>query len=117
MDYPPVEFSRLVKRLERRELPSRHRHWTGNDESRRYHHGRIPAGENPVFLELAWKRNGTAQEKLVGCFSIDVEALKRQGYLGPDPSGGVRLRFLHGEDGLVYVGRGIKSKRIPIGRV
>jgi predicted DNA binding CopG/RHH family protein len=116
-DYPLPDPSQLVKRVPLHELPPRHRCWTGNDASQRNHSGRIPTGENPVFLELRWKRDKHAAEKLVGGFEINVEALAREGYLALDPTGGIRLKFMHGPDGYVYLGRGLtREKKIRVGR-
>jgi hypothetical protein len=52
----------------------------------------------------------------VGGFVIDAAALVREGYLAMDPSGDVRLKFIHGHDGVVYLGCGLKKKSIPVGR-
>nr|VFK21429.1 MAG: hypothetical protein BECKLFY1418C_GA0070996_10939 [Candidatus Kentron sp. LFY] len=98
------------------ELPAERRCWTGNDANRRNYHGRIPEGEDPVHLELHWKKNGKAPRKLVGGFILDVAALAEEGYLTQDSSGGIRIRFIRESDGYVYIGRG-SDKRIPIGKV
>jgi predicted DNA binding CopG/RHH family protein len=117
VDYPPSPASQHVKKLRLHELPPKHRCWTGNDANQRNHNGRIPSGENPVFLELRWKKDKHAAEKLVGGFEIDVEALVREGYLAPDPAGGIRLKFMHGSDGKIYLGRGLtREKKIRVGR-
>jgi predicted DNA binding CopG/RHH family protein len=116
MDYRAPDPSQLIKRVPKRELPQKHRRWTGNDANQRNHSGRIPPGENPVYLELRWKKDKYAAETPVGCFRIDVLALRRNGYLAEDPAGGIRLKFFHEMDGTVYLGRGIKRKKIPVGR-
>jgi len=117
MDYPPAEMARLVRRIEEHALPGDHRSWVGNDESQRNHNGRIPEGENPVYLRLCWRASKGALVEPVGGFVINVVGLMREGYLAEDPAGGVRLKFLHAEDGTVYVGRGFTKKKIPVGRV
>jgi len=117
VDYSPPSPSRHVKKLRLHELPPKHRCWTGNDANQRNHNGRIPSGENPVFLELRWKKDRHAAEKLVGGFEINVEALAREGYLALDPAGGIRLKFMHGSDGIIYLGRGLtREKKIKVGR-
>ena len=116
-DYPLSPPSNFVKRLPLQELPYGHRRWTGNDASQRNHIGLIPPGENPVFLELRWKKNKNAPEKLVGGFEINVKALAKEGYLAPASADGIRLRFIHGSDGYIYIGRGLtKEKKIKVGR-
>jgi len=116
MNFPFPQFSNLIRRVPLHELPTGHRRWTGNDDNQRNHNGRIPAGEPTVFLELRWKNSKEAMEKLVGGFEIHVDVLEREGYLAPDPAGGIRLKFIHGEAGIVYLGRGITKKKIAVGR-
>lgn len=106
----------LVRRIPLHELPAKYRCWTGNDSNARCHHGVIPPGEDTAFVELRWKRATQARERLVGGFEIRLRRLVREGYLYEEPSGGVRLKFVHGTDGCVYIGRGMTKKRIPIGR-
>ena len=98
------------------ELPEGHRRWTGNDGNQRNHNGRIPPEEKLVFVELRWKRSKTAPEKLVGGFMVNLPGLVSKGFLARDPAGGTRLKFLHGTDGYVYVGRGMTMKKIAVGR-
>lgn len=116
MDYPDSRFSSLVKRVRLHELPPGHRRWTGNDASQRNHNGRVPANEDPVFLELNWKRSKGEAARLVGGFVVNLNRLVRAGYLAMDPSGDVRLKFFHDIDGFVYLGRGASKKKIAIGR-
>jgi predicted DNA binding CopG/RHH family protein len=113
--YASPSSSGLVKDVPRSKLPARHRRWVGNDANQRNHHGRIPSGENPVFLDLSWKKDKRSTPEPVGAFRIDVEALAKEGYLAPDPAGGIRLRFFHASDGSIYLGRG-RNKKIKIGR-
>lgn len=107
----------LVKAIPRHALPEKHRAWTGNDESQRNHNGRIPAEETRVSIDLYWKAGKNAPVKPVGTFELDVRALAKAGYVAPDPAGGYRLKFLHAEDGAVYLGRGFTGKKIRIGKV
>lgn len=102
----------MVKKVPPDELPAEHRSWTGNDANRRNHHGRIPAGENPVYLELHWKKDKNAPRKLVGGFILDVIALEKEGYLTQGPAGDIRLRFFHELDGCICIGRGADKKII-----
>nr|VFK17249.1 MAG: hypothetical protein BECKLPF1236A_GA0070988_101664 [Candidatus Kentron sp. LPFa]VFK32498.1 MAG: hypothetical protein BECKLPF1236C_GA0070990_101694 [Candidatus Kentron sp. LPFa] len=98
------------------ELPDEHRCWTGNDTNKRGYTGRIPAGENPVYLELHWRKDKKASPKLVGGFILDVAALEKEGYLAASSDGDICIRLMHESDGRVYVGRSV-DKRIPIGEV
>nr|VFK37339.1 MAG: hypothetical protein BECKTC1821D_GA0114238_100119 [Candidatus Kentron sp. TC]VFK37776.1 MAG: hypothetical protein BECKTC1821E_GA0114239_100196 [Candidatus Kentron sp. TC]VFK51403.1 MAG: hypothetical protein BECKTC1821F_GA0114240_100181 [Candidatus Kentron sp. TC] len=98
------------------ELPAEHRCWTGNDANKRGYNGRIPAGENPVYLELHWRKDSKASRKLVGGFILDVTALEKEGYLVGLSDGDIRVRLMREPDGRVYVGRSVE-KRIPIGEV
>nr|VFK52651.1 MAG: hypothetical protein BECKTUN1418D_GA0071000_101619 [Candidatus Kentron sp. TUN]VFK52978.1 MAG: hypothetical protein BECKTUN1418F_GA0071002_101527 [Candidatus Kentron sp. TUN]VFK53518.1 MAG: hypothetical protein BECKTUN1418E_GA0071001_101728 [Candidatus Kentron sp. TUN] len=111
-----VKETDFVKKVSLTELPADRRCWTGNDANKRNHHGRIPAGENPVYMELHWKKNKNAQKKLVGGFVLDVAAMEREGYLTRDSGGSIRLRFIHESDGQVYIGNKTDEK-IPIGKV
>jgi predicted DNA binding CopG/RHH family protein len=114
-DCPPSHLAHLVRKVPLHELPSGHRRWTGNDASQRNQIGLIPSGENPVFLELRWKKDKHAAEKLVGGFEINVKALAREGYLAAAAGGGIRLRFIHRSDGYVCLGR-VLGKNIRVGR-
>ena len=116
MQFPSPQFASVIRRVPLHELPEGHRRWTGNDSNDGVHHGRIPADETTVFLELRWKRNKDAMEKLVGGFEIQVDNLAKQGYLSPDPAGGIRLKFIHSEAGVIYLGRGSTKKKIAVGR-
>jgi len=113
---PQTQSPPPVRKISLDELPVEHRCWTGNDANRRSYHGKIPAGENPVYLELHWRKDKNASKKLVGGFILDVAALKKEGYLVQDPRGGIRVKFFHESDGGIYVGCGI-DKKIPIGEV
>lgn len=113
---PQARSLAFVEKVSVNELPAEHRCWTGNDANKRNYHGRVPAGENPVYLELHWKKSRNAPRQLVGGFILDVTALEKEGYLVESGGGDIRVRFVRESDGCVYMGRGI-DKRIPIGTV
>ena len=98
------------------ELRSRHRNWTGNDESGRYvHNGIIRTDESPLDIRLKWKSSPTAQVRLVGCYRLDLGALLRAGYVRREGPGTIRLQFAHHEDGSIYIRVRRDTPRLRVG--
>lgn len=106
----------FVRRVPLHELPGKHRTWTGNDTSGRCHHGLIPAGEDVVFIELRWKSSAGANARVVGGFEIRLRPLVREGILTRTNDGQIRLKFIRGSDGSIYVGRAMGMRKISLGR-
>ena len=116
MSDPLDSFREFVERIRPGELPSKYRRWTGNDESARNHNCKVGRNENPLVMHLSWRANGETPAKFVGCYRINMPRLVREGYALPEGTNEARLRFYHDSDGVVYIGRGQKFPRIPVGK-
>jgi hypothetical protein len=117
--YPPASMSDLVRRVPNEGASNIHRDWTGNDESARNHHGKVPLSESPLRLRLSWKKGPKDSARLVGIFDLDLKQLLKAGYIRYEPmsENEVRLRFYHGWDNVVYIQANSKEQELAIGRV
>jgi hypothetical protein len=93
----------MVKRVEAHKMPYKHHDWTGNDSSGRHHHGKVPRSETLLYVRLSWKANGKAAERLIGNYELDMIALLAAGYIRTDGTNHVRLRFVHADNGGIYI--------------
>lgn len=111
--------SHFVRRVPSEQATSIRRDWTGNDESAKSHHGKLPLSESPLRLRLSWKKSPKDSARLVGIFDLDLKQLLKAGYIRYEPksTSEVRLRFYHGSDNLVYIQVNAKEPGLPIGRV
>jgi hypothetical protein len=117
--YPLLSVSHLARRVPNSEVSEIRRDWTGNDESDRNHNGKVPLIESPLRLRLSWKKGPKDSARLVGIFDLDLKQLLKAGYIRYEPKSesGVRLRFYHGRDNVVYIQVNSKEQGLPIGRV
>ena len=117
--YPRSDMKDFVRRVPTGEASNIRRDWTGNDESARNHHGKIPLMESPLRLRLSWKKSPNDSSRLVGIFDLDLKQLLKAGYIRYEPNSTdeVRLRFYHGWDNLVYIQVSSKERGLPIGRL
>lgn len=117
--YPAGSMSHLVRRVPNEGASNIRRDWTGNDESHRNHHGKVPLRESPLRLRLSWKKGPKDSARLVGVFDLDLKQLLKAGYIRSEPKSEdeVRLRFYHDRDGLVSIQVNSKEQGLPIGRV
>ena len=115
MSDPLDSFRGLVERIRPEELPRKHRKWIGNDENARNHNGAVERTENPLFMHLSWKTGKNATVRLVGCYRINMSRLVREGYALSEGSDQARLRFYRERNSAIYIGRGRKFPRIPVG--
>ena len=104
----------MIKRLELHQLPHKHRQWTGNDEFGHYH-ARVPASETPDHLHLSWRENREAEVHSVGYYELDLAALLVENYIREDGSRYVRVRFVHAEDGNIYIQIRQSTPRLYVG--
>ena len=117
--YARTVMTHFVRKVPNEEATKIRRDWTGNDESARSHHGRIPLSESPLRLRLSWKKGPKDSARLVGIFDLDLNQLLTAGYIRyePNSTSEVRLRFYHGSDNLVYIQVNSKEPGLPIGSV
>lgn len=101
--YPLDQFSHLVTRIEQGSLLQKNRHWTGNDECERHYHIVVPRREDPLYLHLSWKAAATARPRFVGSFALHLGSLLSEGYIRAEDGDTLRIRIVHGSDGLLYI--------------
>lgn len=117
--YPTADMHQLVRRIADEVASDIRRDWTGNDESARNHHGKVPLTESPLRLRLSWKKGPTDSAHLIGIFDLDLKQLLKAGYIRYEPKSQseVRLRFYHHWDNVIYIQVNSKGKGLPIGRM
>lgn len=117
--YPPASMSHLVRRVPNEGASNIRRDWTGNDETARNYHNKLPLSESPLRLRLSWKKGPKDSARLVGIFDLDLKQLLKAGYIRYEPKSEdeVRLRFYHDWDNVVKIQVNSKEKGFPIGRV
>ncbi|MBN2568317.1 MAG: hypothetical protein JXB42_02685 [Deltaproteobacteria bacterium] len=101
--YPLKQFRYLVCRVGQKSLVPRTRHWVGNDEIYTYYHEAVPRAEDPLYLNLSWKKSADASAETVGLYRINIEALLSRGFIRAEGADKIRLRICHLEDGLLYI--------------
>ncbi len=101
--YPLQQFRHLVCRVGQKSLVPRTRHWVGNDGIYPYYHEAIPRKEDPLYLNLSWKRKDDAPVENVGLFRMSIEALLSRGFIRAEGKDKARLRICHMEDDLIYI--------------
>ena len=96
-------YVELITNVSERDLPRRPRKWVGNDATKRHHHGSVSLEETQMYLWLLWKRDANATPRTVGLFSLDLAGLLKAKYIRRDKPGHVRVRFVHADDGGIYL--------------
>lgn len=111
----PPELFRRFQAAE--DLKRGHRHWIGNDANGRHHHGMIPVEERAVDIHLEWKATAEARPKEVGCYRLHIPTLLHARFARADVEKHVRLRFVHAEDGSVYIQVRTRQPRLVVGKI
>jgi hypothetical protein len=88
-----------VEHLSDRALASADRSWTGNDDSARQHHARLPLRSRPFTLALSWRESTNATPRAIGTYRIHLDVLLAHGLVRMDGPDHVRLRFAHAKSG------------------
>lgn len=101
--YPLKQFRHLVCRVGQKSLVPRTRQWVGNDEIYPYYHEAVPLAEDPLYLNLSWKRSSDSPAEPVGLYRICTGALLARGFIRAEGKNKVRLRICHMEDDLIYI--------------
>ena len=68
-----------------------------------------------MYLRLLWKRNAQAMPQPIGLFKLDLAGLLKAKYIKQDKPGHVRVRFVHADDGFVYVQVRPGAPRLRVG--
>jgi len=120
--YPLDGVRELVERVDSVPDDAPHRRWVLRDDNQRHFHGVVHLSESPLYVELLWKADARSREQLVGLFRLNLPALVTEGYARREredaPSGDeVRLRFVRGERGVVFIQVRADEPGLPIGTV
>ena len=115
--YPLAHLAHLVRRVDSVGGSIRCRKWTGNDESRRNHNGKVPLDQSPLTMCLSWKKSPRDPVNLIGTFELNLEGLLEEGYIRLETNSDkeVRLRFYHGWDNTIYIQTRSKEPGLEIG--
>ena len=94
------------------------RTWTGNDRSARNHNGVVYLSESPLKIRLSWKSSPNSAAQFIGEFDLDLHDLLARGFvrLETGKPGGIRLRFYHGFDDVIYIQANKDSSTFPIAK-
>ncbi len=93
------------------------RHWTGNDENGNHHHSPIRLNQKTLDIHLQWKAADGAPAAEVGCFRLNLPRLLECGYIRKEGADQIRLRFVHDDDGCVYIQTRNDGPRLLMGKV
>ncbi len=115
--YPLQQFGHLVVRVGQKSLVPRTRHWVGNDEVYPYYHEAVPRTEDPLYLNLSWKRSGDAPAEHVGLYRMSMKALLSREFIRAEGTDKVRLRICHLEDDLLYIQAKSGEPALTIGSI
>lgn len=92
------------------------RHWTGNDQSARHHHGVVRLQEDPLDLSLAWRRSADEPGTPVACLRLHLSALLANDLTRREGRGAVRVRFVRGDGNRIYLQRRGDAPKLAVGR-
>lgn len=105
-EFPLRTARSFVERLDQLPPGAEPRGWVIRDDNLRHYPGRVPSGEDPLFLELFWKANARSREQRVGLFRLSLGALVEAGYARrgrEDSDDEVRLRFYRDDRGVIVI--------------
>ena len=119
--FPLRSASALVERVHYAPADAEVRRWVLRDDNLRHYHGAVSIAEDPLYLELHWKRDSRGKEQLVGLFRLHLQRLLAAGYVRPEgdeaTNDEVRLRFYRGERGVICIQVRSDEPALPIGVV
>ena len=117
--YLRPDMKPLVQRVEGAEAEKCSRNWTGNDQTKRERHDVVRLDESPLRLCLSWKTGTKETAKPIGVFVLDLRKLLEEEYVRDEPGkeeeGGIRLRFYHALDNVIYIQVNGKVPALPVG--
>jgi hypothetical protein len=119
--YPLDAVRSLAERVERVPDGASRRRWVLRDDNQQHHHGVVRLSEDPLFVELLWKRDARGREQLVGLYRLHLAELLAHGYVRREHESAsgdeVRLRLYRGDRGVVYVQSRADGPGLEIGTV
>lgn len=115
--YPLSQFRHLVSRVDQTTLLQKYRRWTGNDDTDRHYHIAVPIDDDPLHINLFWRRGNSAPVEFVGTYILNVKRLLSEGYVREDGMNKVRVRICHSDDHLLYVQKRSGKPALAIGRL
>jgi hypothetical protein len=97
------------------------RYWNGSDaKGKRTHHGFIPVDDSLIELTLGWQTDESSQSRHVGTYRLNLTELVNAGYIRTDTyhgKEGFRLKFIHAENGCIYIQKDSKSPGLIVGHL
>ena len=115
--FPLRSASEFVERVHFAPADAEVRRWVLRDDNLRHYHGVVSLTDDPVYLELHWKRDSRSKEQLVGLFRLHLRRLTEAGYALSEGDDAIRLRFYRGERGVICIQVRRDEPAVPIGVV
>ncbi len=119
--YPLDGVRELVERVDAVQDDAPRRRWVLRDDNQRQYHGVVHLSQSPLFVELLWKADARSREQLVGLYRLNLPALVREGYARRErehaPGDEVRIRFVRGDRGVVFIQVRADAPALPVGTV
>ncbi len=114
---PPANMRHLVQRVEGEGAEKYTRDWIGNDTNARSHHSIVYLTEGSLRLRLSWKKSTKDLPKVIGVFDLLLRQLRDKGYVRSEKGieDGIRLRFYHDPNGIIYIQMNTKGPTLPVG--
>jgi hypothetical protein len=114
----PVNTPAGAQRLHELADGSVARTWTIRDDNSQHYHGVVRLQESPLLLRLLWKASADAPQQEVGVYRLELDSLLAGGYIRREgASDEVRLRFMRGDDDLIYIETKSGAPRLPLPHV
>lgn len=111
----PMSVTTGIEQVSAEVLVDAERQWTGNDQSARQYHARMPMDLAPFTLALNWRELPSAPAEQVGTFRLNLEILLAHDLVYEDGPGKVRVRFVHAKDGNLYLQGRSSGPRVLVG--
>jgi hypothetical protein len=120
-NYPLDSVRGLVERADAISEGASYRRWVLRDDNQRQYDAVVHLSESPLHVELLWKADARSREQLVGRYRLNLPALLSEGYARREhddaPGDDVRLRFVHGDRGVIFIQVRADAPALPIGIV
>ena len=106
-NFPLRSTNEFVERVHEAPADAHVRRWVLRDDNLRHYHGVVSLADDPLYLELYWKRDARSKEQLVGLFRLHLRRLLESGYVRREGDAAtndeIRLRFYRGERGVICI--------------
>jgi hypothetical protein len=82
---PEKENAHLAERVAETPLGIKPRRWTIRDDNNQHHHGKFTVTDEPLYIRLLWRADGTSQVEEIGLYRLDLKNLLAEGFVRPEP--------------------------------